>query len=459
MVIPPGDRASPMRPFLIGLLIFAVGLAGALWWEDYQRQFVYAVEIDGSFVGCVGTKEEWRLAVQECRGLAEAAMGVPVALRSDMELTRKRLTPDDVVLSGPDLVEAAAARLVFVTDVWAISVDGVDVAYVRTESEARRVIPSIIQDYRQTLLARGNTTVLEIVVAEEVTCHRAEAPIDKVGDAEQAKRVLLRGTDRVKVHVVKSGENLWSIANSNSLTVDDLRRANPNLQNLNMIKVGQEINLIVPDPYLTIHSKERYVYISYLPFSETVKSDSSLWPWESYVEKAGVHGRKEVTVSIDRTNGNETGRQVLAERLLSSSSSQSYVLGTKKNPTSAVGLVWPAQGRITSPFGWRRREFHRGVDIGAPYGAPVYACKGGTVAFAAWNGGYGRLVIIDHGGGMESYYAHLSSIAVSVGQTVGMGDCLGYVGNTGRSTGAHLHFEIRIDGEAQNPIGYYPHGG
>ncbi len=459
MAKPPQGHSPAIRAFVIGLLAVVIGIAGAVFWEDYQKQFVYAVEVDGALLACVTTREEWRQALASTEAWAAERMGLPVALRSKVQLVKRRPDPGETPLAGQALLDACKANLNFVAVVWAISVDGKDVAYVRTEAEARQTLPSLVEDYSQSLLAKGNTVVTEVTVAQKVECHRVEAPVAEVGDVEQAKRILLRGTDRVLVHVVQKGESLWGIAKSNSLTVDDLRKANPGIKNTNVIRVGQEINLIVPDPYVTLRSKEKYTYIAYLPFAETVRQDPSKWPWESYVEKAGVRGRKEVTVEIVRENGDETSRRLLSEKLLSGPSAQSYVLGTKVYPQRAGGLVWPAPGRITSPYGWRRREFHHGMDIGAPYGASVLACKSGKVKFAGWRGGYGNLVIIDHGGGLESWYAHLSSVLVSVGQEVSRGACVGKVGSTGRSTGAHLHFEIHLDGESTNPVNYYPRGG
>ncbi|MCX7621903.1 MAG: peptidoglycan DD-metalloendopeptidase family protein [Acidimicrobiales bacterium] len=118
---------------------------------------------------------------------------------------------------------------------------------------------------------------------------------------------------------------------------------------------------------------------------------------------------------------------------------------------SAGGCIWPLPGgRVSQEFGGRNG--HPGIDIFAPFGTPIYAAKGGEVIFAGWNnGGYGNLVLVDHGGGMVTAYAHQSQVAVSVGQTVRQGQLLGYEGSTGYSTGPHLHFEVRINGQAVNP--------
>jgi len=120
----------------------------------------------------------------------------------------------------------------------------------------------------------------------------------------------------------------------------------------------------------------------------------------------------------------------------------------------------PAPGPIVSGFGYRQNPigggsgFHSGVDIAAPFGTPIRACKAGKVVIASWQGGYGNAVVLDHGGGMGTLYGHQSSMAVSVGQTVSSGQVIGYVGSTGNSTGPHLHFEVRLGGTPVDPVPY-----
>ena len=126
---------------------------------------------------------------------------------------------------------------------------------------------------------------------------------------------------------------------------------------------------------------------------------------------------------------------------------------TPSAPSSA-GFVWPVPGPVTSPYGMRWGRMHEGIDIAAPMGAPVRAAAAGQVIYAGWMGGYGNLVVIDHGGGLATAYAHLSSIAVSLGQAVSQGDLVGAVGSTGHSFGPHLHFEVRVNGAAVDPLGY-----
>ena len=122
--------------------------------------------------------------------------------------------------------------------------------------------------------------------------------------------------------------------------------------------------------------------------------------------------------------------------------------------TGSGALTWPVNAPITSPFGWRWGRMHEGIDLGAAYGTPIAAAAAGTVIYAGWLGGYGNLTVIDHGGGLSTAYGHQSHIGVSVGQHVEQGEIIGNVGSTGHSTGPHLHFEVRVNGQAVDPLGY-----
>lgn len=116
--------------------------------------------------------------------------------------------------------------------------------------------------------------------------------------------------------------------------------------------------------------------------------------------------------------------------------------------------------RKSSNFGPRRAPvkgastYHKGMDFAAPIGTPIYVTGDGVVTRAGWATGYGKVVYVDHGNGIETRYAHMSGFATEAGTTVSKGDLIGYVGNTGRSSGPHLHYEVRIDGVAQNPTGF-----
>ena len=144
--------------------------------------------------------------------------------------------------------------------------------------------------------------------------------------------------------------------------------------------------------------------------------------------------------------------RIQAAQAPSESRSTSYSMPART--ASASGFIWPVHGVVTSTFGWRWGRMHEGIDIAVASGTPVVSAAAGTVIVAGWMGGYGYLVVVDHGNGIATAYGHNTNVTVSAGQTVGQGQLIAYSGNTGNSTGPHIHFEIRINGAPTDPLGY-----
>ena len=168
---------------------------------------------------------------------------------------------------------------------------------------------------------------------------------------------------------------------------------------------------------------------------------------------------KSVTGEVDALSKEEASVQALingedaaAKRLARASRSGGDAADSGR--VSGSGMVWPVRGTITSGFGARWGRQHQGLDISAPNGTPIRAAKSGVVIFAGVQGGYGNVVIVDHGGGLTTLYAHQSRLGTNDGADVSGGEVIGYVGSTGQSTGNHLHFETRVSGSPQNPMRY-----
>lgn len=165
-------------------------------------------------------------------------------------------------------------------------------------------------------------------------------------------------------------------------------------------------------------------------------------------------------------NEKEVSERAYLELLETSREIETLIRRVQSDNQSAIQssgtMLWPAVGPITSPFGWRThpifgtRRLHTGIDIGVGYGTPVVAVDSGIVIYADWMGGYGKTVIINHGGGTSTLYAHNSQLLVSEGQIVQKGSVVSKVGTTGNSTGPHLHFEVRKNGTPVSPIDYLP---
>lgn len=241
---------------------------------------------------------------------------------------------------------------------------------------------------------------------------------------------------RVFVHVVAPGENVTTIAAKYGIEKETILAAN-DLPNADRVYVGQKLTILSTDG--AIH---------------TVKQGESLW------EIARLYRTDLDTIvatnAIANPNRLRPSQELIIPGLVAASIGSSI---RSEQLVSADGKLlrafsWPVRGRISSSYGPRWGRMHHGIDIAVNTGTEVKAAARGRVSFAGWNGGYGYLVVIDHGNGVETRYAHLSKILVHVGQYVTRGQVIAHSGNTGNSTGPHLHFEIRHRGNSVNPIQY-----
>ncbi len=180
-------------------------------------------------------------------------------------------------------------------------------------------------------------------------------------------------------------------------------------------------------------------------------------------QAAALAARHDKTGALAHVNKDlATLRQQEAQLLAESNALTGVITGSQGSGHGTGSLMWPVSGPVLSGFGYRvhpitgQYTMHTGIDIGVGYGVPIHAADSGTVIYATWMGGYGNVIIVDHGGGISTLYAHQSSLAVGNGTRVTRGQVIGYVGSTGFSTGPHLHFEVRLNGNPVNPMGYLP---
>jgi murein DD-endopeptidase MepM/ murein hydrolase activator NlpD len=184
---------------------------------------------------------------------------------------------------------------------------------------------------------------------------------------------------------------------------------------------------------------------------------------ENAQRTAQPHVRKTSLTYPTRTGNQSAERPALVNDIVIISRAEDTASARKKTGATNIPSIWPVVGTLRSgvgirnnPFGGSSLEYHKGQDISAPMGTPINATADGVVVVAGWVRGYGNGIYIDHGNGISTRYGHLSRIDVVVGQTVKQGQHLGLVGSTGRSTGPHLHYEVRINGEPTSPINYLP---
>lgn len=415
----------------------------------------YEVTVDGQPVGFVRSSHTVDEVLTSLADQASANAGVKVSLASSVEVKRARRA-GGTLLDAAGLRRALEGRLVFSAEAWSIRVNGVSVVALATEDAARRVIEEIKAEYSRP--SQG-AVLVDVHFLQGVEVVPEVVDLARLRSPDEAKRILMRGTDKLVTYTVKRGDSLWRIAQQHGLTVEELRRANPAMANSDLLQVGQELSVVKAEPYVTVATVERLTQEVPIPRPVQVKMSQDRWPWEEVVEQAGKDGRKRITYEIVRQAGAQVERRVVEEVVLEEPVPRVIVRGTRQVPGMGTGkLVWPVQGggQVTSRFGWRRGDWHPAVDIAAPAGTPVLAADTGMVTFAGWESGYGRLVVVEHGNGMSTRYAHLSRVDVKAGDKVSRGQVIGAVGSTGRATGPHLHFEVRVGGEARNPLQFFP---
>ena len=196
-------------------------------------------------------------------------------------------------------------------------------------------------------------------------------------------------------------------------------------------------------------------YEKNIPFGTETEADSNMYLGETVTLSEGSEGRAEVLRRTVYNNGIAEDVSVISEDVSVQPVARIIKVGTKQKDVLKTGVFMPLSGRLSSPFGPRWGRIHEGIDIAVPEGTPVKAAECGKVSFVSENaGGYGKLVRIDHGYGVQTAYGHLSKITAAEGDTVAAGTEIALSGNTGDSTGPHLHFEIIKDGEQIDPAPY-----
>lgn len=280
-----------------------------------------------------------------------------------------------------------------------------------------------------------------------------ETYVDKeqIKDKDTAYNEITSKNEEASIYVVEPGDCLSIIAEKNNMTVDEIKELNPGIESDDNLYYDDRLNITVPKSAVQILVKKQETYQETYNEDVVYEDDDSMYIGETEVVQEGSSGTHTVTDLVTYKDDIECDREQLEESVEVAAVAQVVKRGTKSKPT----YMYPVTNwAVTSTFGYRWGRLHAGIDVGVPVGTTVRASRAGRVVTAGWVGGYGYCVIIDHGDGVSTRYGHLSQTIATVGQYVDQGEQIALSGNTGRSTGPHLHFEIRINGEAVDPAPY-----
>lgn len=441
--------------------ITAVLIASTLGLVGYQQYEISSRGLNVVYgeknIGIVRDKEE---VIEVVNNLEEKlSKDLKKDIKIDKEISFVETHIKDKKVSKKEEIEKAINDdLSYSAVAYAIKVDEKEIAYLESQEQAKLAL----KEYKELVIEELEETDEEAIevksaeILEDVSLVKKEIPLSEIEDIDSTIEKIKTGAIEEKKYTISGEDNFWTLSEDYNMTMEEIERANPD-KDTKKLKAGDEVVIPLTKPVLTIATYEEKNIEEELDFKTEYQTDDELYENKEEVRVEGKKGKIEKQIEIERHNGEEVEERVIKEDIITEPVTQVVAKGTKPVPLGlATGsFTRPTQGPISSPFGPRWGSFHGGIDIAAPIGEPIIASDGGTVTHASFNnGGYGYMVDIDHGNGYVTRYAHCSEIFVNNGDKVNQGDSIAAVGNTGRSTGPHLHFEIRKNGSPEDPQKY-----
>lgn len=445
-----GNRAAGPVSFLAGSVAVAVAMTLVALYSPS-----YAVTLNGETVGIVSDASVVDDAISHVESTGSSILGYDYHVQGDLEY-------DFAITLRSDLSSQQDIQNYFYNQLddlsgelrkYQVVVDGQSVGVVKDQD----ALNDLLEEFK-TQYTNENTTSVEFLNKVQVKPVYVVDSIMTMDEMEQALRANSNGST---TYTVQEGDTFYGIAYANDMSLSDLMALNPQA-NLDRLMVGDVLNVKELTPVLSVQTVENVTYSEPIECPVETRDDPTMYKGESKIITQGVEGESQVNATVTYVNGQETSRVVNSTTTVREATTTIKAVGTKEKPTTAStgSFRWPITGRITSYFGGRyifgSYSYHSGLDISCSYGAAVCAADGGTVTYTGYKGSYGNLVIITHDNGTQTYYAHNSSIVVSTGQKVAKGQQIAKAGSTGRSTGVHCHFEVRVNGTAVNPLSYLP---
>ena len=474
-----------------------------------QAGTVYNYSYHDIQLGTVKDKAEVEQAVTQVKieKPAEANVSVAVNAEPDVDITYEKQFSISTALdtASLDSTEAVAEKISnleeLVADGFAINVDGITVAMVDTEETANRILDTVKQKYVTVddKQAAELQEILKKIAEESAEQATGETGTDAVVTAAVTRNIVLNESANTTASIVADPaaevtdvaadlSALQTTVKTNilrKLSFDIIEKLGLNIEmfagvTMDNIRFAEEVtvepvkakltsfsdfdtaikNFVDEDGFstkLTVATSEIIVEEEVIKYEVIYVDDDTLYEGQERIEIPGVNGSQKILYEVTKTNGEEIDRAKIDTQVITEPSPATVRRGTKEKPKCvATGdMQWPCQGDYASPFGRRWGRLHGGIDICNSVGTPIYAADGGKVIFSGWNkNGYGYLVKIDHGNGLQTFYAHNSELLVSEGEDVFKGQQIAKMGSTGRSSGSHCHFEVHVNGKKVDPIPY-----
>ena len=438
--------------YILPLCMLAVFVT--VWNRTMAQPYALAVQVNGQTVGYVANEDVFnsaREAVQERINYADTDHA-KWTVEPTYTVTVAHKTMDENEMADAILKSASDE----ISEGTALYLDGELTAVCSDGVSLQSYLSSLLEPYEDP--ENSNVTV---GFNKEVTLENGIYFNDSFQDEADVEKELSGVQQQEKIYTVGAGDTLWSIAQKNDLTFRELCELNTNfkgapLNEKSNIQAGDELIVTKQEATLEVRITKVETWQEEIPYTTETTTSNEYTVGTKKTVQNGVNGLRQITAQrVYNTDGIQLSQKILSTEVVQEPVTEKIVKGTKKVTSSTSYItgsgqfIWPVPGyRYCSR--WYGGN-HKGVDICAAAGTPIYASAGGTVTKAGYNKagagtGYGYSIIISHGSGYTTVYAHCLSLAVHSGQTVKQGQLIGYVGSTGRSSGNHCHFEIRRNG-------------
>ena len=444
--VPGGVQAAAFLAASIAITVFAA--FNILYTTGTTLSF------NGVELGTVATAEEAEAVRMSVERSVSEVVGYNYTLEDSQVSYSTGVTSRSSVGNGQDLEDALSAQLGVVEHGYALYVDGMFVGATQTEGAFEDLLEQVAAPYR-------NENTVSIDFAEKVKIIECDLPVDSFTNLADVALLLNSTKEGEVTYTVKKGD-CWSvIAQDHDMTSKELLALNPGYD-MDKLQIGDVLIISNAVPYLTVTVTQMEYYIADVVYDIEYIDDPDMWEGDTKIVSKGVYGTADTSALVTYQGATEIEREIVSQTVITEPVTQVEKRGTAPRPSWAPtgSFRWPTNGSLTSKFGYRyifgKTSFHGGIDIANRIGTDIVAADGGIVTFSGWSSGYGKLIIIDHQNGYKTYYGHCDSLLVGVGAKVHKGQHIAEMGNTGRSTGPHCHFEVRYNGERQNPLNYLP---
>ncbi len=450
------EAAIKLRNYLLplaGMLVLAITV-----FVFSRLTFGLVVEYDGTVLGNIKHENIYETAEAQLmqRVLFEEDDDIEIVPKFRLAVVNANsfLTSDQIT---DKLIKASSS---VIDEASGLYVDGALVGAVKEGKELQKTLDDI--------LAKFTTDSDEDIVAfvKDVQIKDGLYPVSSIMELSTLKEKISGETSSEIIYTVSKGDTPYEVARKAGISLDTLYSLNPVAKNTFVI--GQKITIASSEPFLSVKVQRKVSQREEVDFETVTTKNNNYYTSYRKVTRTGKKGVNEVTYLVTYLNGVATEKELIETKVISAPVSEKVTVGTKvasnyirPNVQASTGsgrvpgFIWPTSGRISCR--WWGYYNHRGLDIAAPRGTPIYAAAAGTViSYRNQSSGYGKHIVIDHGNGVQTLYAHTSAVYVKVGDRVRQGQLVAGIGRTGWATGYHLHFGVSINGVYKNPELYLP---